>query len=250
MDRNTHYGIRCVGCQAQPIKGIRYKCVICVNYDLCQGCEEGNVTSHDVRHPLLKIKIKGDFPQDPAVFFDVKRTDIVTKDIGGSIGDNGVVAFSPFASLPTNQIPKSTLSIPGFQDLRKQMVEENLRNYPKPDSAKIPTSALSVFGDGMNRDSKHDFKLNGSLKQSNFSMQMDTGDTKNFGISSSDSGFVFQSGNVNVKIKSLQLMDDEWGPIGNSSTFSLASPPASIASGTFVASDASEASDTLSMNTD
>lgn len=48
-----HPNVICDGCDS-PIRGIRYKCSICANYDLCEACEaQGNL--HDSSHPLLKI---------------------------------------------------------------------------------------------------------------------------------------------------------------------------------------------------
>lgn len=40
----VHRGVRCDGCNIAPILGIRYKCLICPNYDLCERCE--NTTPH------------------------------------------------------------------------------------------------------------------------------------------------------------------------------------------------------------
>ena len=41
-----------------PIVGVRYKCAICDNYDLCEDCEAK--TTHN--HPFLKIKNKEQAP--------------------------------------------------------------------------------------------------------------------------------------------------------------------------------------------
>jgi hypothetical protein len=49
----VHSGVRCDGCNVEPIRGVRYKCSVCSNYDLCQGCESKNVHSE---HPFLKIR--------------------------------------------------------------------------------------------------------------------------------------------------------------------------------------------------
>ena len=48
-----HQGIICDGCNA-PIIGIRYKCVICRDFDYCEKCEDIYKDAHG--HPLLKIK--------------------------------------------------------------------------------------------------------------------------------------------------------------------------------------------------
>lgn len=48
-----HKGIKCNGCGINDIKGIRYKCSICLDYNLCEKCEED--TEHDENHYFLKI---------------------------------------------------------------------------------------------------------------------------------------------------------------------------------------------------
>lgn len=48
----VHERIICDGCEANPIEGVRYKCAICPNFDLCSKCEE--TTTHE--HPFLKLK--------------------------------------------------------------------------------------------------------------------------------------------------------------------------------------------------
>jgi hypothetical protein len=47
-----HENIRCDGCGQFPIIGNRFKCVTCVDYDLCRSCEVRN--AH--KHPFLKLR--------------------------------------------------------------------------------------------------------------------------------------------------------------------------------------------------
>jgi len=49
----VHTGVRCDGCDCEPIRGVRFKCSVCANYDLCQKCEAKNVHPE---HPFLKIR--------------------------------------------------------------------------------------------------------------------------------------------------------------------------------------------------
>lgn len=47
-----HSNVTCDCCDAYPIVGVRYKCAICPDFDLCERCEaKGN---HE--HALLKIR--------------------------------------------------------------------------------------------------------------------------------------------------------------------------------------------------
>ena len=41
----------CDGCGMLPLKGYRYKCALCEDYNLCENCVED--VSHN--HPFLKI---------------------------------------------------------------------------------------------------------------------------------------------------------------------------------------------------
>jgi hypothetical protein len=51
----VHDNVVCDGCNGSVV-GIRYKCSVCPDYDLCESCElKGGV--HDASHPLLKIAV-------------------------------------------------------------------------------------------------------------------------------------------------------------------------------------------------
>eukprot|EP00123_Amoebidium_parasiticum_P013923 comp22224_c0_seq1/m.32758 comp22224_c0_seq1/g.32758 ORF comp22224_c0_seq1/g.32758 comp22224_c0_seq1/m.32758 type:complete len:531 (-) comp22224_c0_seq1:151-1743(-) len=51
----VHRGLTCNSCQTTPIRGVRYKCANCVDFDLCETCEAQ--ARHDKTHVLLKIRI-------------------------------------------------------------------------------------------------------------------------------------------------------------------------------------------------
>jgi len=66
----VHEGITCDGCQQSPITGIRFKCRVCPDYDLCTSCEAKDV--HPADHPLIKFKVprsqrcgRGSWPRSP-----------------------------------------------------------------------------------------------------------------------------------------------------------------------------------------
>jgi hypothetical protein len=51
---STHVNVGCDMCGASPIMGIRYKCVNCPDFDLCETCEAKD--NHDKSHVFLKIR--------------------------------------------------------------------------------------------------------------------------------------------------------------------------------------------------
>ncbi|TGZ79600.1 EF-hand [Ascodesmis nigricans] len=60
----VHRGVTCNNCQTVPIRGIRYRCVNCLDYDLCEDCE-ADVTTHNKTHLFLKIRIPAPFMGTP-----------------------------------------------------------------------------------------------------------------------------------------------------------------------------------------
>jgi hypothetical protein len=58
IKKNTiHPNIQCDQCRVFPIVGDRYKCLICVNFDYCESCEEKNFNSSNP-HPHAFIRIR------------------------------------------------------------------------------------------------------------------------------------------------------------------------------------------------
>lgn len=49
----VHNCVKCDGCNCCPIRGIRYKCAVCNNFDYCEDCEEKFCEVH--QHPFIKI---------------------------------------------------------------------------------------------------------------------------------------------------------------------------------------------------
>ena len=49
-----HKNIKCDNCGMESIKGIRYKCLHCQNFNLCSNCEE--YCEHDPTHIMIKIR--------------------------------------------------------------------------------------------------------------------------------------------------------------------------------------------------
>ena len=55
-----------------PVVGIRYKCAVCPDYDLCENCEA--VTTHD--HPFLKIRNKKQTPYRIIAIVDDEQSSV------------------------------------------------------------------------------------------------------------------------------------------------------------------------------
>ena len=51
---SKHVGVICDGCNRSPIIGIRYKCLQCFDYDLCESCADRQLIHSD--HVMAKIR--------------------------------------------------------------------------------------------------------------------------------------------------------------------------------------------------
>ena len=58
-----HRGVTCNSCGSMPIRGIRYRCANCVDYDLCETCEAMQV--HPRTHLFYKVRIPAPFLGNP-----------------------------------------------------------------------------------------------------------------------------------------------------------------------------------------
>jgi fatty acid CoA ligase FadD9 len=51
-----HEGIGCDMCRVFPVRGVRWKCAMCPDYDLCSACEPVGCNRHPSSHVFLKIR--------------------------------------------------------------------------------------------------------------------------------------------------------------------------------------------------
>lgn len=58
-EKQVHHGVTCDVCKMYPIVGIRYKCTVNYDYDLCENCEA--MEKHPF--PLVKIRQPGTYSQ-------------------------------------------------------------------------------------------------------------------------------------------------------------------------------------------
>lgn len=58
--REVHENITCDGCGSDTIRGLRFKCDTCANYDLCEQCVNNEITTktHKSTHPLIVIPVR------------------------------------------------------------------------------------------------------------------------------------------------------------------------------------------------
>uniref|UniRef100_A0A0A9XEC7 E3 ubiquitin-protein ligase KCMF1 n=2 Tax=Lygus hesperus TaxID=30085 RepID=A0A0A9XEC7_LYGHE len=59
---SRHEGVSCDHCKNNNIRGLRYKCLICYNFDLCQDCQLNSAEpgNHTKDHPMQCILTKND----------------------------------------------------------------------------------------------------------------------------------------------------------------------------------------------
>lgn len=59
----VHRRVTCNSCNMTPIRGIRYRCANCADYDLCEMCESRQI--HNKMHLFYKIRIPAPFINSP-----------------------------------------------------------------------------------------------------------------------------------------------------------------------------------------
>lgn len=62
-DGYVHRRVTCNSCNMTPIRGIRYRCANCADYDLCEMCESRQI--HNKMHLFYKIRIPAPFINSP-----------------------------------------------------------------------------------------------------------------------------------------------------------------------------------------
>mmetsp|Transcript_3090 Transcript_3090/g.6936 ORF Transcript_3090/g.6936 Transcript_3090/m.6936 type:complete len:957 (+) Transcript_3090:60-2930(+) len=55
-DDEVHHGITCGGCRANPLRGDRFKCSVCANFNLCELCYEEKAKLHVASHRFFVQK--------------------------------------------------------------------------------------------------------------------------------------------------------------------------------------------------
>lgn len=50
----THFGVTCDGCESYPMQGLRFKCKVCKDFDLCEACFSKRHVLHDSSHAFQR----------------------------------------------------------------------------------------------------------------------------------------------------------------------------------------------------
>ena len=82
----VHKNIICDKCGMDGIVGIRYKCAVCPDFDLCESCE----STSDHPHPFLKIKTIQQTPLKIFTILDNGNEDSRLEFNGVSIDMSGI----------------------------------------------------------------------------------------------------------------------------------------------------------------
>ncbi|KAJ6262295.1 hypothetical protein Dda_3102 [Drechslerella dactyloides] len=59
----VHRGVTCNLCNVMPIRGVRYRCSNCIDFDLCESCEAQDI--HPKTHLFYKVRIPAPFLGSP-----------------------------------------------------------------------------------------------------------------------------------------------------------------------------------------
>ncbi|CAG8762235.1 10729_t:CDS:1, partial [Cetraspora pellucida] len=111
-----HPGIRCDAC-GKAIRGVRYKCGNCIDFDLCGNCEADPINKHDESHIFLKIKkpvlkrLRANKPLLHHLYSEANQTTIHAKYYRRySQSRNGQNEFVASQTIPFTSSPDSSSS--------------------------------------------------------------------------------------------------------------------------------------------
>lgn len=129
ISQPQHYGVYCDGhhCSTKGycswIVGVRYKCAICPDFDLCAACEASPTNKHNPTHPLIKLKT-------PVRNVTVQTLDAESPvrlgDRAPSVTSSVVSNASTVANVAEVQPEESAPSVPSptVEDVEESIVEK------------------------------------------------------------------------------------------------------------------------------
>lgn len=142
-----HTNIICDGCSMSPLVGVRHKCSVCNDFDLCSSC----VVSHDRTHPMIQINEPQNVPNARVTQkMEVRVDDILQNHFDCSRGLVKSSIIRLFSFIPANLLMNNVL----LTKYILVLVNENCStiDYKKLLSAVFIDSAISgveksAFGD-------------------------------------------------------------------------------------------------------
>ena len=117
-----HHNIVCDCCKTSPIEGLRFKCDICRDYDLCFACYSGKRLSkaHELKHPLIVIGVQTTLEVNPRNIKFIQK-----------LGEGGFGAVFKSKIMPSEKIVatkvisiNSLASIDQMETLKASFIQE------------------------------------------------------------------------------------------------------------------------------
>ncbi|CAF3178172.1 unnamed protein product [Rotaria socialis] len=142
----VHESITCDGCKAESIKGLRFKCDTCPNYDLCPQCVENHVITktHKSSHPLILIPRRA-IQQIPAE--DIQLGDELGSGAFGSVFKAKWISKNRPVACKVITVPRAS----GAEVLEKSFLKE-LAAYAELSGAYIlKTYGFAAYKQGQNK---------------------------------------------------------------------------------------------------
>ena len=134
---SIHEDIRCDGCSIKPIKGDRYKCSVCENFDLCEKCEEENYQKGK-QHPHNFIRIRQPIHSDE-ILPEINPKPLYNSiDIPLKIEPNNSKKIESDSSLIISNVKYSSQCISNLLELNYYL-----------DSKENPKIVISLKNDGL-----------------------------------------------------------------------------------------------------
>jgi hypothetical protein len=125
-----HYRVTCDGCHQYPLKGIRYKCVQCPDFDFCQSCLDAYKDIHFKGKHTFNAITKSQFS-----LWESLPRNIVTHVVNE---DGKEVTCFPLHQQPPQQPPQQTHQQPNQESEAPKNEEEIPKNEEVPKNEVVP----------------------------------------------------------------------------------------------------------------
>ena len=175
-----HSGVTCDDCGISPIKGNRYKCAVCHNFDLCSACEEKNKDTH--KHPFILIRSPERAPYSISCVVN-ENCPIIQKNIpfnqdyklADVILNNSIIGETSELS---SQCLTSNLTIVSSENSKEivktlKIKNNGLKSWPKPVYLTCISESSTLIGNSVPIKLKVD-----SGKESNVEIKLNNKDMK------------------------------------------------------------------------